>query len=194
MDQVRRLEPLLLWTSATLVVALLVASSLAWSPTRRGAPWGRTLWASAVDVLVVSSLVVVVIVIVGPAETPAGRRLDLIPFRELQAHGFDRESALIELLGNVILFMPVAFFTALRFPAFRSLPTIVALGMGLSLALEGLQFALGTGREASVTDVLVNALGSALGYGAFCATRRMRPKIGVTSPDADPPLSDRPGA
>jgi glycopeptide antibiotics resistance protein len=167
MDQVRRLEPLLPLALATFALALLVTLSRTWSRTRRGASVGQALSASLVDVLLVSSLVLVVILILGPARTPPGRRLDLIPFRELQPHGFDRKSALFEMAGNVLLFVPISFLTALRFPALRSWRIILDLGLGLSLLLEGLQFVLNTGREASVTDVLFNILGSLLGYALF---------------------------
>ncbi len=167
MEQVRRLEPLLPIALATLAVALLVALSCTCSRTRRGASFGQTLSTSLVDVLFVASVVLVVIMILGPARTPPGRRLDLIPFRELQAHGFDRKSALFEMAGNVLLFVPISFLTALRFPALRSWRIILTLGLGLSLLLEGLQFVLNTGREASVTDVLLNTLGSLLGYALF---------------------------
>lgn len=167
MDQVRRLEPLLPMALAALALALLVTLSRTWSRTRRGASFGQMLSASLVDVLFLASVVLVVIMILGPARTPPGRRLDLIPFRELQPHGFDRKSALLEMAGNVLLFVPTSFLAALRFPALRSWRIILALGLGLSLLLEGLQFVLNTGREASVTDVLLNTLGSLLGYALF---------------------------
>jgi glycopeptide antibiotics resistance protein len=167
MDQVRRLEPLLPLALVTFALALLVTLSRTWSRTRRGAPFGQALSASLVEVLLISSLVLVVILLLGPARTPPGRRLDLIPFRELQPHGFDRRSALFEMGGNLLLFVPLAFLTALRLPALRSWRIVLALGLGLSLLLEGLQFVLNSGREASVTDVLLNTLGSLLGYALF---------------------------
>jgi glycopeptide antibiotics resistance protein len=166
-DQVRRLEPLLPVALAALALATLFTVWLSWFRARKGVPYRRALVASSLDVMLLALFVVTLILTLGPARTPAGRRLDLIPFRELQPRGFDRISAAVEMVGNVLLFAPLAFLVAIRFPALRSLHKIVALGIVSSVMLEGLQYVLNTGREASVTDVVLNAFGCALGYGVF---------------------------
>jgi len=187
MDQVRRLWSILPLASAMLAFALVGACSLAWYRRRRGLLLPQALERSVQDAALISWLVVVVVLLLGPAHTPPGRRLDLVPFRELHADGFDRGNATIEMIGNLFIFMPLGFLAALGFSTLRSFPRVLALGFVLSLLLEGLQFALPTGREASVTDIVLNGLGAALRYGVFRVAlgRRQRAmERRVISPDS----------
>ncbi len=67
------------------------------------------------------------------------------------------------LLGNVLLFLPLGLALALRYRGIGLLGS-VAVGAGLSFAVEAWQAVSGTGRNADVTDVLMNTLGVAIGH------------------------------
>ena len=67
------------------------------------------------------------------------------------------------LLGNVLLFVPLGLALALRYRGIGLLGSL-ALGAGVSFAVEAWQAVSGTGRNADVTDVLMNTLGVAMGH------------------------------
>jgi len=77
---------------------------------------------------------------------------------------------LTDLFGNVLLFAPFGFLLPLLVPAVRRWWQALAVGVGVSLLIELYQLAWPAMREASVTDVLMNALGTALGFAALRLT------------------------
>jgi len=89
-------------------------------------------------------------------------RLNLIPGRDLFA-STDIQTALVNLIGNVAMFIPFGFFgpecsTRLRKPA-----SLLILGLGISSSAEMVQYIFHLGRSADVTDVLLNTVGVLLG-------------------------------
>jgi glycopeptide antibiotics resistance protein len=188
-NEIRRLEPLLPWGVLALGLALAAAVSLASWRWSKGVSIGQSIRTSVLDGLLVCSAIVVVVLTLGPATTPPGRRLDLIPFRELVTEGFDRTNASIEMLGNVVLFIPIAFLAAQRFPRLRSTSAVLVWALSLSLLLEGLQFAMAPGRECSATDVILNVLGASVGYRLFCMTTPEPHGTAVTAVHGKPRLN-----
>jgi glycopeptide antibiotics resistance protein len=77
---------------------------------------------------------------------------------------------LTDLFGNVLLFAPFGFLLPLLVPAVRRWWQVLAVGVGVSLLIELYQLAWPAMREASVTDVLMNALGAVLGFAALRLT------------------------
>jgi glycopeptide antibiotics resistance protein len=77
---------------------------------------------------------------------------------------------LTDLFGNVLLFAPLGFLLPLLVPAVRRWWQALAVGAGVSLLIELYQLAWPAMREASVTDVLMNALGAVLGFAALRLT------------------------
>lgn len=72
---------------------------------------------------------------------------------------------LVQLVGNLLAFAAVGFFVPMRVRLARApwVPAVVALvAAGLSVVVEGLQWALQLGRVSSIDDVLINALGAVL--------------------------------
>ena len=76
------------------------------------------------------------------------------------------------LIGNIAVFMPLGFFPPLLFRGHR-FRKILAIGLGYSLAAEYLQFFLG--RHCDVDDVLLNVIGTALGYGMYLLLKGLVP-------------------
>ena len=93
------------------------------------------------------------------------REIKLVPFVSGEGYG---SSAPVELLVNLLLFVPLGMYLA----ALRArLPALIVIGV--SVALEIAQFVLATG-SSDVTDVIVNTAGGLIGLGLFTA---LRPKL-----------------
>lgn len=72
----------------------------------------------------------------------------------------------INLAGNVLIFMPLGFLPPLLWPKWRHLWAAVSLSAGVSLLIEFLQLFLG--RSVDVDDLILNTLGGLMGYLLFC--------------------------
>lgn len=70
------------------------------------------------------------------------------------------------LLGNPVVFMPIGMLAAILFKDLRSGWKMLFIGAGFSLVVETLQVLLAV-RVFDVDDILLNALGTWLGYGVF---------------------------
>ena len=81
---------------------------------------------------------------------------------------------LVDLFGNVLLFVPLGFLLPLFVPAMRRWWQALAVGAGVSLLIELYQLAWPGVRWASVDDVLMNALGALLGFAALRLTSYRR--------------------
>lgn len=68
------------------------------------------------------------------------------------------------LMGNVLLFMPMALFLPCLFPSMRTLWRFGALMVAVLVAVEALQFVLCCG-SSDVDDVILNLAGTMLVYG-----------------------------
>ena len=98
-------------------------------------------------------------------------RPQLVPFDGILSRFEDSTlETLAELFGNVLLFAPFGFLLPLLVPAMRRWWRVVAVGAGVSLAIELYQLAWPGVRNASVDDVLLNALGALLGFAALRLT------------------------
>lgn len=76
------------------------------------------------------------------------------------------------LLGNIAAFLPLGVLAPIVSTRFRSWPRAVVLGVAVSLAVELTQLGLSLAmtfpwRFADVDDVLLNTLGTVLGYAAW---------------------------
>ena len=100
--------------------------------------------------------------------------VNLQPFQALQG-------SRLNFFGNIILFMPLGFFLVLISQKCRRLSICLLIGCTISLAIEFLQlFIL---RETDIDDILLNALGTALGFflaqSLLAAIPALSQKIGV---------------
>lgn len=78
----------------------------------------------------------------------------------------------VDLLGNLICFCPFGTLLALLRPKL-TLPGAALAGLGLSLLIEVSQYLLGVG-IADVDDLLLNTLGTVLGFALTRALQRRR--------------------
>lgn len=90
---------------------------------------------------------------------------NFVPFRTISyylAGNVSSGIAATNLLGNILLFIPLGFLLPLVLPRVQSMKTVTAIGFGASVVLEVLQLITGLG-SLDVDDVLLNGLGVALG-------------------------------
>ncbi len=105
------------------------------------------------------------------------RSLNLIPFRTIEefvkigARGaFWRSFS--NIAGNVCIFAPLGYFLPLLWKPFRRFWRVMLTALGVSLFFEVSQYVCYLG-SADVDDLLLNTLGACLGYGCYCAVRKL---------------------
>ncbi|MBR6281577.1 MAG: VanZ family protein [Lachnospiraceae bacterium] len=97
---------------------------------------------------------------------------NLIPFHEIRryilyADQLGMPAVLLNLLGNVLLFVPFGFLVPLFWRKEEHHPFIIILmGCLFSAVVEVIQLQTGLG-SCDVDDVILNTLGTVLGYGLF---------------------------
>jgi glycopeptide antibiotics resistance protein len=95
------------------------------------------------------------------------RHIKLVPFAATAEDGASRP---VEVMANLLLFVPFGAYLGLVAPSWRwwKLAGVVA---GSSLALEVIQYVLAVGRS-DITDVVVNTAGGLAGLGMLVLARR----------------------
>lgn len=102
-------------------------------------------------------------------------RLNLIPFQTLrqQFYFLSLEGrpvlvrhAVVNLLGNVVLFIPMGLFLPALWPRQRRLWKVL-LWCGLAISLVEITQALTLTGWCDIDDLFLNLLGAAIGYGIF---------------------------
>ena len=97
------------------------------------------------------------------------------PLTELRwyATGLDSETTVLQLVGNLLLLVPLAVLAVLRRPSLGTPPRLAALAVAAGTGIELLQWALPLGRVVSPVDAALNAAGAvAAGLVVALATGR----------------------
>ncbi len=84
------------------------------------------------------------------------------PLTELRwyATGLDSETTVLQLVGNLLLLVPLAVLAVLRRPRLGTPPRLAALAVAAGAGIELLQWALPLGRVVSPVDAALNATGA----------------------------------
>jgi VanZ family protein len=117
------------------------------------------------DGLIALAVLGILMITLWPSSGLGGTRIHLLPLSDFWAHDHYRTSlmpGIIAAIANFLLFIPLGFLVGIRWRSFDRWSTVVALGIGVSLSIETLQFALG-GHDSSFDDVFLNALGAVCG-------------------------------
>ena len=97
------------------------------------------------------------------------------PLTELRwyATGLDSETTVLQLVGNLLLLVPLAVLAVLRRPSLATPVRLAALAVAAGTGIELLQWALPLGRVVSPVDAALNAAGAvAAGLVVALATGR----------------------
>ncbi|MGW1766462.1 VanZ family protein [Streptomyces sp. NPDC002073] len=158
------------------VIAALSVHAARRSPERirRGARVALTLWAL---VLLVATLASPLAMGDGYSGLWFGSLGDLFGSSAYLMDG-ERDRIAAQLLGNLLMFVPVGGLSCLAFPR-MSAAVAVGFCTGASVLIECLQWVAQSGRTPDLDDILMNALGAAIGValvkGAALPTRRGHP-------------------
>lgn len=94
---------------------------------------------------------------------------NLIPFKTIldfihkaTHHEINLDIVISNLIGNVIMFMPMAFFLPILFGNRNSYKRYFLISLGIIISVELMQLLLGTG-SLDIDDVILNSLGVILG-------------------------------
>ena len=106
------------------------------------------------------------------------RQLNLVPFRTLLLFAGLLDSgvrsyivmAVINLGGNIIMFIPLGFLLPRVFPKCTSLPRVLLATAAIITAVELIQLFTLVG-TCDIDDLILNVLGSGLGYGIHKITK-----------------------
>lgn len=93
--------------------------------------------------------------------------ISLIPFKgivEMIQGGINTHS-IINIIGNIVMFMPIGFLIPLVYDKLNSYKKVVLFGFVTSLIIELTQLFLARGTD--VDDLILNTIGAVLGYLVF---------------------------
>ena len=165
----RVLKPLLPLIPLGLAAVAIVTLALGSLRIKRGRPKREAFTTALLDVLVGASLLAVLVLTLPPS-IEARRSIELIPFRQ----SFHDSTRTAETVANILLFVPLGIFTPARWATLDRWRSVLVGALGFSVTIEAAQFLLKLGRQASITDVVLNTVGAALGYSLLLAWRWAR--------------------
>ncbi|WP_045748482.1 VanZ family protein [Actinoplanes rectilineatus] len=161
------------------VLASPAAALAVWLLARRRGTW-RTSLAEVAMVYGTVPWVWMILLPNGAATTDRDPRVNLVPLRDLaDVLAAGPLTATVQIVANLLVFASLGFFAPVRFAALASAWRMLALGAGLSILVETLQFTLRLDRVSSVDDVLLNAAGA--GLAALASRRWWSSPVAVTS-------------
>ena len=109
---------------------------------------------------------IVVLTLLSPTPVTDGREpvVRLVPFEDLREALGGRQSlrVVLEMIGNVALFVPLGWSLRWRFKRLR-IVHVAAVAAAISVTIEALQALTGGGRWPETTDVITNTVGALLG-------------------------------
>ena len=87
-------------------------------------------------------------------------------------------ASFVSVVGNIAAFVPIGLLAPVGWERWRLWMATLALGVGISFGIELSQLAISVAigvpyRHADVDDVILNGLGTAIGYGTWVALRRV---------------------
>ena len=106
------------------------------------------------------------------ASTAFPFRVNLIPLVHLFNYG-TRRDLLLNVIGNVAMFIPSGIVLPIIFKKLNSFWKVIAAGAMLSLCIEIIQLPFSV-RASDVDDLILNALGVAIGYGIYAAVKHLK--------------------
>ena len=120
------------------------------------------------NILFFLSVIGILLVTLLPQIIGAPRVLNLVPFvgmYNILFHSVEITVPIRNLGFNILLFVPFGLFLSIKKSYLRkTLKNVVISGLLFSIMIEILQYAFPMGRSADVDDVILNTIGTLLGY------------------------------
>ncbi len=150
---------LLLSDHALIAYAACAAALVAALPSLRQRQWGRAVRVASA-VLLVGGILTVLSTTLRGSSAPTGR-VNLVPGASiLELFSADYRNAAENVVGNVLLFLPLGFFATIL--TGRRIAQVTLGAAALSACIELTQLALGE-RWVDIDDVLLNTAGALVG-------------------------------
>lgn len=122
--------------------------------------------------------IIVGIVLLTFAQTAGeGHTVVLIPFADGVGDVAGGETN--QYVANLVMFAPLGLLLPMRWSWFESLGRVILVSAAFSIAIELAQWIASTGRQTSVSDVIMNTAGGAAGYAAFRVLRSVGRHVGA---------------
>ncbi|HEO8420612.1 Predicted integral membrane protein [Mycobacteroides abscessus subsp. abscessus] len=87
-------------------------------------------------------------------------------------------SSLVNNIGNIAMFIPFGLLYPLTFPNRSSFLSVLLTGAGLSCTIEIIQWFM-ENRWSDIDDLILNTIGTVLGYGIFWGFREIKKRISI---------------
>lgn len=111
------------------------------------------------------------------SETNIGGGYNIVPFTEISRYTFGSNLFKLNVLGNILAFIPFGYFVCFYIRPKKVWP-VIAVSSIISTSVEFIQLFIG--RTFDVDDIMLNVLGAILGYLLYIglsAIKRHLPKI-----------------
>ena len=102
-------------------------------------------------------------------------RINWIPFVNILDYESSLKDILINIPGNIAMFLPTGILLPLIYQNMDSPKKVVLTGAAISLGIEILQLPFSS-RVSDIDDLILNTTGCLLGYGILALIRRIRKK------------------
>lgn len=164
-----------------ILISLIVIFTIVYTNIQRKNEKGISLYNIGIILL---SLVMVIIFSLTGVSPISGFNIDIrideisfTPFKGIieMLQGGLTLYTIINIIGNIIMFMPMGFLLPLLFSNLDCLKKTVAIGFGTSLLIEFTQLFLI--RATDIDDLILNTLGTMLGYLVFLAFKKLLPRL-----------------
>lgn len=115
------------------------------------------------------------------AEIPFIQRIsssNFIPFKTIFYYLGGNQNFIISvenILGNILAFSPLGFLLPILFNRYKRLKNIFFISVAVSLSIEIVQIYFNIG-SCDIDDLILNVLGSILGFGVYKVLKHMRKK------------------
>lgn len=97
--------------------------------------------------------------------------ISLIPFADMQSILGAGAGWLIQIGGNILMFMPLGFLLPFFWQGWRSAKRVIGFGFAASLFIEWNQ--LFNYRASTTDDLILNTIGAILGFGCYQIAKRI---------------------
>ena len=105
---------------------------------------------------------------------PLGGGLNLIPFKEIFRYTFGSEKFWKNIVGNILLFVPMGYFTS-YFLNNKKVSTNILGCLIVCLCIEGMQYYIG--RSFDIDDIILNVLGGFIGFLLYIALTAIKERL-----------------
>jgi glycopeptide antibiotics resistance protein len=104
----------------------------------------------------------------------ASSGINLTPFKEMTRYSIGSKSFFYNVIGNIVLFIPVGYFVSDYLNAKKTSQIFLA-SIVISLTAELIQFKIG--RAFDVDDIILNVVGSLIGFLSYLGVKGIKRKL-----------------